>query len=263
MATAKLILFDLDGTLYFDGVLYPGVPELIQRLWESPKLEYCFLTNNSSIGPGDYYQKLQRLGLPLDPRNVASSCEATALMLKSLGVGPEIYILGTKKFRDYMESQGFIHTFQGAKALLLGFDQELDYKKLTEATQLVLQDYPVYASHPDPVCPGPVPLPDIGMLIAYFRAAKPGFVLRGIAGKPHKWIMRLVSERFGVKPEEMVMVGDRVGTDMQFAANFGMRSMLALNGVPMPALGDIRPTVVVERIDQMNHELWPEALGWC
>ena len=258
---AKLMLFDLDGTLYFDGVLYPGVQELIHRLRESPKLEYCFLTNNSSIAPEDYYEKLLRLGLELDRRNVASSCEATDLMLKRLGVGPEIYILGTRKFRAFLESCGFVHTYKGAKALLIGFDKELDYTKLTEATNLVLDGVPVYASHPDPVCPGP--FPDAGMLLAYFKAAKPGVVIQSIAGKPHKWIMELVRERFQVQPSEMVMVGDRVGTDMQFAANFGMRSMLALNGEPLPALGELRPTVVVERIAQLNAELWPERLGWC
>ena len=45
---AKLILFDLDGTLYLDGVPYPGARELLQRLKESD-MEYGFLTNNSSI----------------------------------------------------------------------------------------------------------------------------------------------------------------------------------------------------------------------
>lgn len=58
------------------------------------------------------------------------------------------------------------------------------------------------------------------------------------------------------------MVGDRVNTDMRFAANFGMRSMLVLNGVPQPELGDIRPTLIVERIGQLCEEYWPENLGW-
>jgi len=256
---AKLILFDLDGTLYLSGVLFPRVQELIHKLHES-SLEYGFLTNNSTIGPGSYFNKLKRLGLELNRRNVVTSVEATCLMLRNLRIGPEIYILGTRKFRSYLESQGFVHSYEDAQALLIGFDTELTYRKLTEATRLVLAGKPIVASHPDPICPGP--FPDAGMLLEYFRAARPGVVVQAIAGKPHRWLVQLLQERFQVRPEEMIMVGDRVNTDMRFAANFGMRSMLVLNGVPQPELGDIRPTLIVERIGQLCDEYWPENLGW-
>lgn len=170
-ATSKLILFDLDGTLYLSGVLFPGVKELIHKIKECPKLEYGFLTNNSTIGPEAYYQKLKKLGLELEQRNVVTSCEASCCMLEGMGLGPEIYVLGTKAFRDFMESQGYVHTYENAKALLIGFDTELTYQKLTEATRLVLRGIPVVASHPDPICPGD--LPDAGMLLEYFQASRP------------------------------------------------------------------------------------------
>ena len=257
---AKLILFDLDGTLYLDGVLFPGVKELISKIRHS-SLDYGFLTNNSSIGPGAYYHKLRKLGLELAHRNVVTSCEATCLMLKKLQVGPEIYILGTRKFRTYLESQGFVHSFAQAKALLIGFDKELTFAKLTEATKLVLAGLPIYASHPDQVCPGP--FPDAGMLIEYFKAARPGTIIQAIAGKPHHWLVDLISERFQVRPEEIIMVGDRVNTDMRFAQNFGMRSMLVLNGCPMPTLGDVKPTLILEHINHLTDQFWPAKLGWC
>ena len=259
--SSRLILFDLDGTLYLDGVLFPGVRELIHRLRECPQLDYGFLTNNSTIGPDDYFRKLERLGLELEPRNVVTSCEATCVMLRGMGLGPEVYLLGTTKFRDYMESQGFVHTYEGAKALVVAFDTELTYRKLTEATRLVLRGVPVVASHPDPICPGD--LPDAGMLLEYFRAAKPGTVIQAIAGKPHHWLVETIEGRFGVRREEIVMVGDRVNTDMRFAQNFGMRSMMVLNGVETPPLGDVRPSVIVPRIAQLLDEYWPPSLGWC
>ena len=258
-AAAKLILFDLDGTLYLNGVLFPGVRELIGKLRDA-HFEYGFLTNNSTIGPGAYFNKLRRLGLELSHRNVVTSAEATCLMLRQLGIGPNIYILGTRKFRAYLERQGYVHSVVDAQALLIGFDTELTYGKLTEATRLVLAGVPIVASHPDPICPGP--FPDAGMLLEYFRAARPGVVVQAIAGKPHRWLVQLLQERFQVRPEEMIMVGDRVNTDMRFARNFGMRSMLVLNGAPMPELGDVSPTVIVERIGQLCDRYWPENLGW-
>lgn len=258
---SKLILFDLDGTLYLEGKLFPGVPELIAKIRECPKLDYGFLTNNSTIGPVQYYEKLKRLGLELELRNVVTSCEASCLMLHGMGLGPEVYLLGTKVFRDYMESQGFKHSYEDAKALLIAFDTELTYQKLTEATRLVLKGLPVVASHPDPICPGD--LPDAGMLLEYFKAAKPGTIIQGIAGKPHHWLVELIEQKFGVDRREIIMVGDRVNTDMRFAQNFGMRSLMVLNGVPQPPLGDVKPTRIMPRIAQMLDEFWPENLGWC
>ena len=62
---AKLLCFDLDGTLYLDGVPYPGAIEVIEKIRKSD-LEYCFVTNNSSIAPPDYCEKLRRIGFPLE-----------------------------------------------------------------------------------------------------------------------------------------------------------------------------------------------------
>ena len=257
---SKVILFDLDGTIYLSGVLYPGVVPLVEKLNRSG-LDYGFLTNNSTIGPGSYLRKLKGLGLDIRQRNVLTSAEATCLMLEDLGIGPEIYILGTAKFRRYLEGKGYVHTFEGAKALLVGFDTELNYRKLTEATRLVLDGVPLLASHPDPVCPGP--FPDAGMLLEYFKASSPEVRVKAVAGKPHKWIVKLVQQRFGVKPNEIIMVGDRLNTDVRFARNYGMRSILVLNGEPLPQTDPSNaPDVVAEHIAEVADAYWPEALGW-
>lgn len=257
---SKLILFDLDGTVYLSGVLYPGVVELVDKLNRSD-LEYGFLTNNSTIGPGSYLRKLRNLGLDVHRKNVLTSAEATCLMLEDLGIGPEIYILGTRRFRRFLEGRGFRHTYEGAQALLVGFDTELTYKKLTEATRLVLDGVPLVASHPDPVCPGP--FPDAGMLLAYFKAAAPGIRVRAIAGKPHRWIVKLVRQRFGVETDEIIMVGDRLNTDIRFARTYGMRSILVLNGEPEPPMhGPDIPDEIAPRIADIAGRYWPETLGW-
>jgi len=85
---AKTILFDLDGTIYLSGVLYPGVVELVQKL-NASGIPYGFLTNNSTIGPGAYLRKLRKLGLDVHQHNVLTSAEATCLMLKDLGLSQQ------------------------------------------------------------------------------------------------------------------------------------------------------------------------------
>ena len=242
-------------------MLYPGAVELVQKL-NASDLQFGFLTNNSTIGPGAYLRKLRRLGLDVRQRNVLTSAEATCLMLEDLGLGPELYIVGTAAFRRFLAGRGYVHSFEKATAVLVGFDTELTYRRLHDATRLLLErKLPLVASHPDPVCPGP--LPDAGMLLEYFKAASPEIQVAGIAGKPHRWIVDLVRQRFGCDPEEVVMVGDRLGTDIRFANDFGMRSILVLNGEPRPAsFGDTRPDAVAETIAQVADEFWPANLGW-
>jgi HAD superfamily hydrolase (TIGR01450 family) len=257
---SKVILFDLDGTIYLNNVLYPGVCELVEKLKQSD-LKFAFLTNNSTIGPRAFLNKLKKLGLDIGIGNILTSAEATCLMLKELNLGPEIYVLGTRKFKRYLAGRGYIHTYEKAKAVLVGFDTELNYRKLTEATRLLLKGVPLVATHPDPVCPGPYP--DAGMLLAYFKAASPNIRPLEIAGKPHRWIVRLICERFGVEMQETIMVGDRLDTDILFANRFGMRSILVLNGLPVPELFyGHQPDVIAPEIAQLANRFWPETLGW-
>lgn len=260
MARAKLVLFDLDGTLYLDGAPFPGARELLRKFADSD-LEYCFVTNNDSLSPADYCERLQRIGFPVEPQRMLVSCEAAVEMLRTLKVPREIYILGTEKLRQWMAGQGYTHTFDEAKAVLVGFDRELSFAKLTEATMLVKRGLPLYATHADMVCPPG--LPEAGMLLAALQAAQPGVTVRGIGGKPHRWFVEVLRRRFHVEPEEMVMVGDLLATDISFGWNNGLRTMLILNGKPLPEMPPHRkPDAVVPRIAQMQDEFWPRNLGW-
>ncbi len=258
---ARTVLFDLDGTIYLSGVLYPGVVELIDKL-NASGLQFGFLTNNSTVGPESYARRLRALGLDVGRRHILTSAEATCLMLHELGLGPDLYIVGTRAFRRYLAGRGFRHSYDDAQAVLVGFDTELTYRKLTEATRLLLErNLPLVASHPDPVCPGP--LPDAGMLLAYFQAADPRVAVKAVAGKPHRWIMELVRQRFACAPEEVIMVGDRQNTDVRFAHAFGMRSILVLNGGSPPAPHTQPwPDAIAPAIGQLIDAYWPPSLGW-
>ena len=71
------------------------------------------------------------------------------------------------------------------------------------------------------------------------------------------------SRRFGVDMDEVIMVGDRLNTDIRFARTYGMRSILVLNGEPRPEMRepDI-PDKVADHIADIAGQYWPETLGW-
>jgi len=261
---AKLILFDLDGTLYIGGKLLPGVKKLLRRLSKA-NIDYGFMTNNTSIAPADYLLKLQKLGLYAVPENLITSEEATCLMLQDLKLGPEIFVLGTKRFKKYLAAQGYHHNHTNPDAILVGFDLELTYEKLTTATRLITKGVKLVASHPDVVCPSSDgPLPNAGMLLAAIKAATAVNPV-AIAGKPNRWIVKVAKQHFNIKSSEIVIVGDRLATDMRMARRYKMKSVLVLSGVTKAA--DIKksrykPDIVVSSVAQLVDKCWFGRLGW-
>jgi len=266
MRATRLFLFDLDGTIYLSGTLLAGATGFLDRL-DAAGVPYAFMTNNSSLGPGDYLQKLRRLGLRVEAKGVLTSAEASVLMLRELGLGPGLYVLGSAAYKAYLTGQGYTLTDERPAAVLVGFDQDLTYAALAAAARLVWKGAPLLASHPDVYCPSAAGLcPDAGAIVAALEAAT-GKKVQAIAGKPHRWIVQLARQRFDVDCDEICVVGDRLQTDIRMGKEMGMRTVLPLTG----ATGredlagwrpDLQPDLVVEAVADLAGKYWPTVQGW-
>src|SRR5690554_6350844 len=94
----KLLLLDMDGTIYIDDVLFEySIPFL--DLIRSKGGEYIFLTSNYSTRVNDYMEKLSKLGISVTNSNVLTSSQATALYLKENYRDKKIYLMGTKSLK--------------------------------------------------------------------------------------------------------------------------------------------------------------------
>jgi len=51
-----------------------------------------------------------------------------------------------------------------------------------------------------------------------------------IIGKPHKTMAEYIAKDYGLRPDEIAMVGDRLYTDIKFAVDNGMTGILVLTG---------------------------------
>ena len=260
----KLAIFDLDGTTYLSGKLLPGARRALQQL-TTQGIDYAFMTNNSSVAPPDYLRKLRRLGLTASPRNILTSAEATLLMLAELGLGPRLFVLGTIRFRNYLARNGYTHTAKNPAAVLVAFDTELDYTRLTTATRLLERGLPLVASHPDTCCPTTAgPMPDAGVILAALKAAT-GAKPTAIAGKPHRWIVQLARRNFAVKAPQIAIIGDRLQTDIKMAKQHRMRSVLTLTGVTSRrdlAASRTKPDAVINSIADLAQPRCLKRLKW-
>ena len=154
------------------------------------------------------------------------------------------------------------------QAVVLAFDTTFTYEKFCRAHELITAGVPFYATHPDNL----VPLennnfhPDIGTLISAFHAAtgKRPFII----GKPEKPIYKQLQERLGCKKNEMVMVGDRLYTDIKGANDYGIDTVLVMSGETTRAMlkkavkeadgkagARQNPTIVAENVGQLISHL--------
>ena len=76
-----------------------------------------------------------------------------------------------------------------------------------------------------------------------------------VAGKPHQAMADLVRFRLAnIEPSQMLMVGDRVSTDGQFAKVLGCKFALVLSGVTLDSSGssaDVVGRALCDIVDQM------------
>lgn len=222
-------MLDMDGTIYLGDRLFDCTIPFLTTLREQGK-RYLFLTNNSSKNRGAYVEKLGRLGIKAEPDDVFTSGEATTLYLRETRPGASVCVIGMKTLEDEFIEAGFRLEDKDPDCLVLGFDQTLDYKKLTLLCDLVRAGVPYIATHPDFNCPVENGfIPDIGATIAYVQAST-GRLPDKVVGKPHAGIAQAVMKKYGVAADGLAMVGDRLYTDIALGGEAGSTSILVFSG---------------------------------
>ena len=142
----------------------------------------------------------------------------------------QTYLVGTEGMREMLEDVGIETRSTDPQYVVLGYDTEITYEKLSTASILMHRGVPMVVSHPDMVCPSPDGgLPDTGAYMALFEATT-GKNPYHIAGKPNAGMILHKVEQLGLSPEECAMVGDRLYTDMEMADRAGVHGILVLSG---------------------------------
>ena len=229
LKSARCFLLDMDGTFYLGDHLLPGALEFIQTITTAGQ-DYIFLTNNSSRSSLQYAEKISRLGLPMSPERVFTSGEAAARYLHQHLPGGQIFLVGTPELEDEFQRHGFQLVQDAPDWVVLGFDTTFTYAKLRQLCDHVRRGLPYLATHPDFNCPTPAgPIPDIGAVTAFVKAST-GRDPDLVVGKPNRLIIDMLASKLGLNTNELVMVGDRLYTDIALGQNAGLTTVLVLSG---------------------------------
>ncbi|HEY8487230.1 MAG TPA: HAD-IIA family hydrolase, partial [Limnochordales bacterium] len=219
------------------------------RFFEATRLRgqpVVVLTNNSTASVDQYVARLSRLGIPVERHQVITSAVAAARWLLDQGVRGPVLAIGEEGLLATLAEHGIPFCTgsctgePGAdparfQAVVVGLDTQFTYAKLHAACQAVRAGALFVGTNPDVTLPmeGGGLRPGCGSLLAAIAACSG--VEPVVVGKPSPRIMEMALERLEATTpqsrQEVVVVGDRLDTDIEAAARLGLRSALVLSGV--------------------------------
>lgn len=258
------IVFDCDGVLYASQNFFEHVPELLNYLSQSKKL--YFMTNNSRKSRIEYKKKFIQMGLnPNVITDIFSSSYAAALYMKSIWNSlpwsndsreKKVFVIGMEGINEELKLQGIesigyefsnkielnedeiLNTFSNyqkmydIKCVLVGYDSYFNMYKLAFAS-LCLREIPgckYIVTNTDVGLPWKNSLlPGSGTIVASLNIAvnrEPDM----ICGKPNTFLLDHLAETHNVDRTSVLMVGDRLETDIRMANKASIKSMAVLSG---------------------------------
>ena len=230
LLNVKMYIFDMDGTIYLGGHVFPDSLKTVRQLRQRGK-KVLFFTNNASRCRDAYIEKLSALGFEPSPDEVLTAGNVTEAFLRRHRPGRRVDLLGTDELRGEFAGAGIALCDTGpADIVVSSFDTGLTYEKVLRACRMIADGAEYLCTHPDLNCPTDEGvMPDSGAISAMITASTG--VRPRVFGKPSASTVDMISELTGICPREMAFVGDRLETDIAVGRQNGAVSILTLTGV--------------------------------
>jgi HAD superfamily hydrolase (TIGR01450 family) len=246
LRSLRAFLFDLDGCVYTGSTLVAGVLPFLQAVRERGR-RVLFLTNNSRESGEELQAKLARLGVSASRGEILSAVEIVGPLLRERFGPSRVLAVGGETLRRLLREAGHslvpLEAYPEARVVVVGHDFDFDYHTLTAASRAVASGAAFLTVNLDPRLPveeGEF-YPGCGALAEAVKAA--AGVEPEVVGKPMPHIFRVALARLGVAPEEAVMVGDSLTSDVAGAKAVGLRTIWL---APEGALAvDVQPDLTI------------------
>ena len=246
----KAILFDIDGVLEFQGRAYPGAPELLDFL-RSKGIIIRILTNSTLKSRKYCTAKLTQLGFHILEEEVITAAYATAKYLKKLNPQSCWIMLNGKGIEEF---EGLPFDPDTPEYIVVGdYRAGFNFENMNKALKLLLTGSKLIVMIPEKVdhSQGKVEL-TVG---AYGKMLEDAAAIEATwIGKPNKFIFEMTLNTMAVDRKNVLMVGDRVATDIIGARAAGIKSVLVKTGEfkESDLDGDVQPDYILDSVGEIK-----------
>lgn len=237
----KLALIDLDGTLFRGTEVIPGAVEFVNRIRQRD-IRPVFFTNNATRTPTQVVNKLRTMGIAANADEVCTSAQASAdWLLRQCGPTASIAYIGTdglsaalteanlsaRHVRELDDKSDAQPVFDAA---VMGLDPLVTYANLTTFCQIVSEIGGFVLTNADARLP-------VGSWFAPGNGALGSFVSTAtglepmVIGKPETVFVHYALSRYDAGPEDAILIGDNVLTDILAGRNSGVYTIQVRTGV--------------------------------
>lgn len=243
------VIFDIDGILEYQGRVYPGALEVVGSLRVNG-VKLRFLTNSTLKSRASCADRLRRLGFEVFDEEVITASYATAEYLRQVkprSVWVMLERQGLDEFKDFHQDES------DPEYLVIGDNRSrFDFETLNRALRLLKKGARLVGMQNELIdsSMGELEL-NVGSWVRMLELASG--VEAVYIGKPCAYAFELATRSLGLEGKQVLVVGDRVLTDIQGARNAGLRSALVKTGEYRPGdlQGEIQADWVLEDIRQL------------
>ncbi len=225
----KGVLTDIDGTLYFKGTPIPGAFETLLKLREIG-LKFIFFTNTDSKSPKTVLNILHDYGFNVDKDEIFTPIIAIKEFLSKYPDNKS-YLVTTEEVAEEFQEFPQVMGSEIPDFVIIGdFHDNWDVNRLNVAFKYVLRGAKLLGmqgnrfyldSNGEPVI-------DTGTFVQMIANATN--VTPKIFGKPSREYFLQALEKLNLAPDEVIVIGDDLESDIQGAINANIKSILVKTG---------------------------------
>lgn len=253
MKDIKGLLFDIGGVLYVGESPVPGAKEALRTLRDDFTVR--FVTNSTRRPPDAIRQKLLRMGFEVEERELFTALAAAKALVKE-AQGKAVTIL-TEEAEKYFAQ---LHCIDTAAPFVVVGDagENFNYPRMNRAFRTLMRGARLVAAARNRYfkdSDGELSMDAGGFVTALEYAAG---VEATLVGKPSPEFFHQALRSMNLTPQEALMVGDDIESDIAGAQAAGLRAVLVKTGKfrPDDLNRGIRPDGVIDSVAEL-----PKWLG--